>query len=414
VRVDKNVPTHKVLFLDAHNALDRGEADLAIFQAFLSVEAAIRQVVRTLVIARAIPFSQAWRLVTTNRRQARTFDDVLEMYGNVDHMLTQGLLGLGLNAPDTETPQWQDWQRCRRLRNLISHQGFMPSETDARRCLATAEWLLRDFLNAHLDSMSQSSARDESNSALRSIIPKPSKRFLAYANEILSRRPWRLAFRSLSTHPNVWQRSGPIGWETTGERISVWVDQGQPQHVTESHIARILTFLDFKALGYPRAVVSDHIPWPDQRFGYELAAESLTASVLDLAVQAKVESGGLTTTGLFDDVADRSIDDTLRPDFTSTVGDLLNTYAVRAARVCALSPSKRPLLLAALDTLVPDQAGIARRILAWLDQLTTWDREECLRAMVRVHDETMMLASVLVLDPYTDTRYGRGGGSSLP
>jgi hypothetical protein len=194
----------------------------------------------------------------------------------------------------------------------------------------------------------------------------------------------------------------------------VWVDQTQSQHVIESHVARILTFLDFKALGYPRAVVSDDIPWPDQRFGYELAAESLTASVLDLAVQAKVVSAGLSTAGLFDDVANRSIDDTLRPDFASTVGDLLNTYAVRAARVCALSPSKRPVLLAALDTLVPDQAAGVRRILGWLDQLTSSDREECLRIMVRVHDETMMLYSILVLDPYTGTRYGRGGGSSIP
>jgi hypothetical protein len=178
VRADKEVPTHRVLFLDAQNALDRGEADLAIFQAFLSVEAAIRQIVRTLVVARAIPFSQASRLVTINRRQARTFDDALEIYGNVDHMLTDGLTGLGLNAPDTETPQWQDWQRCRRLRNLISHQGFTPSENDARRCLAAAEWLLRDFLNPHFDSLPQSSARDESNNALRSILAKPSKRFL--------------------------------------------------------------------------------------------------------------------------------------------------------------------------------------------------------------------------------------------
>lgn len=32
--------------------------------------------------------------------------------------------------------------------------------------------------------------------------------------------------------------------------------------------------------------------------------------------------------------------------------------------------------------------------------------------MVRVHDETMMLHSILVLDPHTGTRYGNGGGAS--
>lgn len=417
VRRDEDVPTHQLLLLDAHNALDRGEAHLAIFQAFASVEVAVRQIVRSLITTRRLGLQEAWPLVAhSRRRHAETIDDVMDLDGNVDRMLTRGLADLGFNTPDTDSPHWQGWQRCRQLRNLISHQGFTPSEAHAKRCVRAAERMLDEYLNGYLDSLPRLSTREESLPALEGILGRSkTRRFMNYAKEILTRRPWRLSFRSTKTHPNPEQRTGPIGWETTGERLMIWIDTTLATSAKEALIARTLTFLDFERLGYPRAVVSDDIPWQDERFGYEFAADTLTSAVLHLASEHKVLASGFSVTGLFDLTAERAIDSTLEPGFAMAAasGDLLNIYPLQVARICALSPTHRRTLLASLDAIAPAQSAGARRMLAWLDQIRDWNRETCLRVMVRVHDETMMLHSILVLDPHSGTRYGNGGGASL-
>ena len=415
VASDEDVPTHRILLLDAKDALDRGETHLAVFQAFASVEVAVRQIMRVWIRANAIPFPKSWPLVSqTKRRGAETVDDAVD-WGNVDHMLISGLNGIGLAAPDSDGPEWQDWQRCRRLRNLISHKGFVPSEADARRCVRAAERLLSDYLNAHFGALPKLDSVRESTLAIDEILGGTTSSDLAtYVGEILSRRPFRLGFRAIATQPSTHQRQGPMTWEMVGETVTVWIDTSLGAPAKESLVARLLTLLDLRAYGYPYAVVSDSVPWPDALYAYDLAAESLTLSVLDLAVGNKLSTAGLSVPGLFDEVADRSIDATLQPGFADSVSDLLDTYPVRAARICALSSTRRKILLASLDQVAPRQAMFVRRILVWLDALTGWDRNDCLRAMVGVHDETMMLASVLVFDPYAETSYGRGGGASLP
>lgn len=200
--------------------------------------------------------------------------------------------------------------------------------------------MLDEYLNGYFDSLPRLSTIEESILALEEVLGRSkTRRFTKYAKEILTRRPWRLSFRSMKTHPNPLHRTGPISWESTGERLLIWIDTSLPTNGKESLIARTLTLLDLERWGYPKAVVSDDIPWQDERFGYELAADTLTSAVLHLASENKVLAAGFSVTGLFDSTADLAIDNTLEPGFATADGDLLNVYPLQVARICALSPT---------------------------------------------------------------------------
>lgn len=195
-------------------------------------------------------------------------------------------------------------------------------------------------------------------------------------------------------------------------RVPFTSPQMTPEHVSLL-LAQMIVHFSHRFQGtFALAQVAPQLPFEEARPYWFVIAQELNKAVWDVAVDRAIMTHGLINE-VQTDIQGRA--DQLRAFYNSSYappgGGEVRNHAeyMRLARIAAVLPeTQRADLLASVAEVAPRVAAQAQSGLTALENVSFDDPGTILKALVQLHDASLILASVAVYDPLTERFYGAG------
>ena len=303
-------------------------------------------------------------------------------------------------------------ERAIDARNMVVHGGVALPPSFAERHAQSVRVFLHNYLRPTLDRIGNSPYKLEFLHAYEEATGTASPSALKQiAKEYLS----TLGLSTLLYH----ERSAVEGISSDhlGSIVVVRVPFNNPRftpHVVSLSLARIIVHFGERSRGlFSEAKVTDNLPFDDLYTGWAFVASEINKMVWDVAIDRVVSHSGFS----------EEIDN----DIQGRADELIKFYQgayvapvsgegrdivefMRLARILAsLGSEARHPLLEAVRPVAPQIADLATSMVPLLKTVSFEQPDSVLEALIRAHDtDWRILASVVIFDPKTGKRFGKG------
>ncbi len=409
----------KLLLLDAEEALNRGDARLAVILGQTAIEGAVSEGLVYTFHKRQLPLKDVRQKLQAGK--ALSYEEgVKKARASLLSKLTEGLNLANRTSIKNDLALWYDCDVANATRVACVHYGYFPSAKEARKVLNTYWRVYREYLEKLLPDQKtlETDYVGESINAVAQAFEQPlSKALSDIIREVVPILQKRLVLHHISSLPVHLDKEGTFGQaEAQGDLLLIWLDPGKGFDDNQAFIAETLIHFELLSKGYPYAKVAESLPFEQGRAGWEAIAETLTCAVLSLPINDRLRKAKFAV----DTYAMERLEATRRrlsdpsyiePRPNEARAKTVPLEVMRLYFSLESSMAKQELLNLVADRLANYTKGI-RRLIEVIQKQGHSSQEECVQLMVECRNCLLLLDSCLVIDPQKRLVYYSSGPRS--